>query len=113
MGVTSGLLLLLIFGLQAARAQGIDADAFLTDVLGNLASPVTRVLWPSNEEPPEPQPGLLVIGCGLSRTGTASLARALETIGTYKVFHTRDLIRLNLLPAYAEALRSDGGVDAL
>jgi len=119
MGVTAAWVLLLIVGVRTAAAQGIDADNLLADLFANLAAPVTSVLpWASRPLAAERQPALLVIGCGLSRTGTVSLARALETIGTYKVFHTRDLIRFNLLPAYAEAVRSgangsDSGVDAL
>jgi hypothetical protein len=94
-----------LFILIAAAASpclawaGLDASTFFGDLFALLgkAPPPPPSAHPASE--------FAVIGLGLPRTGTKSLAVALKTLGNYNVFHTRHLIqhRHHLLPLLASA----------
>lgn len=58
-----------------------------------------------------PQKEFLVVGAGLSRTGTRTQKRTLEMLG-YKVLHTDGVTKERLGDLYREALRSPSGFDA-
>ena len=81
---TSQMGLRLGLGLACAclvRGQGVDADAMASDMFWRLVQPSFREI----EQPAgQPQSALMVVGCGLTRSGTMSLADALEEIGTFK-----------------------------
>jgi len=84
-------LLFLLLPRWTAAQHAVDAASFLSDMLDPHFS-----LFRSTavEEPrDEPTSSLLVIGVGLPRTATLSLCSALQTMGTYKCFHTKDFYR--------------------
>lgn len=72
-----------------------------------LKKSVVAVTTQTARAPPQQ---LLVLGAGLSRTGTKSQKKALELLN-YKVFHTEDLMLEQMSSLYAQALTSDDALD--
>ena len=92
------ILLLPLFNLFIVYSQGVEFAAKLAGF--NFDSHLKT----------SKQQKLLILGAGLSRTGTKSLKQALSKLG-YKVAHTEDLMSEGLGELFEKALRDDAALD--